>query len=260
MALATSGCIATQSTPTSALGGTASLAPRTDRDSRREAEIWGTRYRANPKEAEAAIRYGQALRGTGQRSQAVAVLEQASIQNPQNRALLGAYGRALAEVGNFPQALDVLGRAHSPEDPDWRVLSAQGAVLDQMGRHQEAQGYYASALKIAPEEPSILSNLGLSYALSKDLTKAESTLRKASARNGTDPKTRQNLALVLGLQGRFNEAEEVARGDLTADEASANVAYLREMMAQENKKLAGARPAAAPATAERANKRLASGI
>jgi Flp pilus assembly protein TadD len=129
-----------------------------------------------------------------------------------------------------------------------------------MGRHQEAQGYYASALKIMPEEPSILSNLGLSYALSKDLRKAESTLRKASARNGSDPRTRQNLALVLGLQGRFSEAEEIARGDLSADEASANVAYLRQMMAQENKKLAGTPAVAAPATTERTNKRLASGI
>jgi Flp pilus assembly protein TadD len=190
------------------------------------------------------------------------VLEQASIQNPQNRALLGAYGRALADVGNYSQALDVLGRAHTPDDPDWRVLSAQGAVLDQIGRHEEAQRHYASALKMAGDEPSILSNLGLSYALSKDLPKAESTLRKAAARNATDSRVRQNLALVLGLQGRFNEAEEIARGDLSPDEASANVAYLRQMVAQENKKLA--RPAApaplASATTARGDKQLASGI
>ena len=37
----------------------------------------------------------------GQRAQAVAVLEQASLHNPSNMALLGAYGRALADVGNL---------------------------------------------------------------------------------------------------------------------------------------------------------------
>ena len=41
-----------------------------------------------------------------------------------------------------------------------------------------------SALKIAPEEPSVLSNLGLSYVLSKDLPKAEETLRRANSRAG----------------------------------------------------------------------------
>jgi Flp pilus assembly protein TadD len=44
---------------------------------------------------------------------------------------------------------------------------------------------------------------------------------------------RQNLALVVGLQGRFPEAESIARGDLSADEAAANVAYLRQMLAQQ---------------------------
>lgn len=261
LALTTSGCISTQSAPTaSATAIAAPLSARADGDWRRDAESWGARYRANSKDAEAAIRYAQALRGTGQRAQAVAVLEQASIQNPHNRTLLGAYGRALADVGNYSQALDVLGRAHSPDDPDWRILSAQGAVLDQVGRHEEAQRYYASALKMVPEEPSILSNLGLSYALSKDLIKAESTLRKASTRSASDPRVRQNLALVLGLQGRFSEAEELARGDLSPDQATANVAYLRQMVAQENKKLARQTAPAATRPAAAAEKRIASGI
>ena len=101
----------------------------------------------------------------------------------------------------------MLGRAHSPDQPDWHILSAQGAVLDQMGRHAEAQRYYRTALKIVPDEPSVLSNLGLSYALSKDLPDAETTLRRAAAQNPVDPRVRQNLALVVGLQGRFAEAE-----------------------------------------------------
>jgi Flp pilus assembly protein TadD len=179
------------------------------------------------------MRYALALRGIGQRAQATAVLEQAAIQNPQNRALLGDYGRALADNGNFDQALDVLNRAHTPDRPDWRVLSVQGAVLDQMGRHQDAQRHYASALRLMPDEPSVLSNLGLSYALSKNLPKAETTLRRAAARSGAEPKVRQNLALVVGLQGRFQEAEAIARGDLSPDEAAANVAYLRRMLAQQ---------------------------
>jgi Flp pilus assembly protein TadD len=47
------------------------------------------------------------------------------------------------------------------------------------------------------------------------------------------PKVRQNLALVVGLQGRFDEAEKIARADLPPSEAEANVGYLREMLAQQ---------------------------
>src|SRR4030081_1469812 len=150
-----------------------------DSDPRRAVEVYGERYRGNPKDADAALRYGQALRATGQRSQAVAVLEQATIAHPGNKTLLAGYGRALADNGNFKQAFDVLGRSHSPDNPDWRILSAQGAVLDQLGRFEEARQYYASALNIVPDEPAVLSNLGLSYVLSKDLPKAGDTPRRA---------------------------------------------------------------------------------
>ena len=210
-------------------------APHGEAEWRREVDAQGELFRANPRDADTAIRYARALRATGQRTQAAAVLEQATITNPNNKQLLGAYGRALADAGSYVQALDVLSRAHTPDQPDWRILSVQGTVLDQLGRHDEAQRYYASALKIVPDDPSVLSNLGLSYALSKDLKRAEETLRRASTNGGADRRVRQNLALVVGLQGRFPEAEKIARSDLPPEEAAANVAYLRQMLAQQQR-------------------------
>ena len=201
-------------------------------DPRRDVESYGDRFRANPKDADAALQYGKALRAAGQRSQAGAVLEQATIAHPGDKTLLAGYGRALADNGNFQQAFDVLSRAHTPDDPDWRILSAQGTVLDQLGRYDEARQYYASALRIAPEESSVLSNLGLSYVLSKDLPKAEETLRRAYSRADADPRVRQNLALVVGLQGRLAEAESIVKADRPAEEAAANVAYLRRLLSR----------------------------
>jgi Flp pilus assembly protein TadD len=256
LATTVSGCkTTTRSTDT-----TGSIAlpagPRSETDWRRDVDVYGERYRTNNRDVDAAIRYAAALRGIGQRSQAAAVLEQAALINPKNRAVLGAYGRALADAGNYGQALEVLQRAHSPDQPDWRVLSVQGAVLDQLGRPEEARQHYESALRIVPDEPSVLSNLGLSYALAKDLPQAEATLRRAVDRPGADPRVRQNLALVVGLQGRFEEAEKIARADLPSEDATANVAYLRQMLAQPDtwKNLArqggdGAPPARAAKTA-----------
>jgi Flp pilus assembly protein TadD len=227
--LALAGCASTA-------GTTASISvpsgPRTEAEWRRDVAVWGERYQKDPKDAETAVRYAQALRAIGQRAQAVAVLEQASIHHTRNMAVLGAYGRALADTGNLNQALEVLGRAHTPDQPDWRILSAQGAVLDQMGRHDEARRHYMTALRIVPDEPSVMSNLGLSYALSKNLKEAEETLRRASAVS-QEPRVRQNLALVVGLQGRFQEAEQIVSSDLSPEDAQANVQYLRQMLAEE---------------------------
>jgi Flp pilus assembly protein TadD len=211
-----------------------SVAPsaKTEADWRREAETWGARYRANASDPGIALAYAKALRAAGQRAQSESVIEHASLLHPHDAALLGAYGRALADNGKYEQALEVLDRAHSPDQPDWRILSVQGAVLDQLGRHPDAQRYYASALKIKPDDPAVLSNLGLSYALAKDLKTAEATLRRAAALPGADQRVRQNLALVIGLAGRFAEAEAIARADLPAEEAAANVTYLRQMLAQ----------------------------
>jgi Flp pilus assembly protein TadD len=204
-------------------------------DPRHDAEVYGERFRADPKDVEAALAYGKALRAEGQRDQAVAVLEKATIANPGNKALLAGYGRALADNGDFQQAFDVLSRAHSPDNPDWRILSAQGAVLDQLGRYDDARRYYESALKIAPDEPSVLSNLALSYVLSKDLPKAEETLRRADSHSDADPRVRINLAFVVGLEGRVAEAESIVKAGRSPEEAAANVAYLRRLLARKDK-------------------------
>src|SRR6266481_4026612 len=230
----------TMSDITGSLTSKAETSPSPDTDPRRAAELYGERYRANPKDPDAALAYGQALRATGQRTQAVAVLEQATLAHPSNKALLSGYGRALADNGNFQQAFDVLSRAHSPDNPDWRILSVQGTALDQLGRHDEARRYYESALKIVPEEPSVLSNLGLSYVLSRDLPKAEEALRRAYGSTRADARVRQNLALVVGLQGRFAEAESIVKADLPPEEAAANVAYLKQMLSRKNTPREGA--------------------
>ena len=103
----------------------------------------------------------------------------------------------------------VLDRAHTPEQPDWRILSVQGAVLDQLGRHQDAQRHYLTALKIVPNEPSVLSNLGLSYALSKDLKDAEATLRLAVAQHSG----RSAGAAKSGAGGRIGRPLRRSRTD-----------------------------------------------
>jgi Flp pilus assembly protein TadD len=233
LALALSGC-AGRGLPdiTGSLAG--STTPVTEAQWRSELQTWQQRYDANQGDRTAAFRYARALRALGQNTQAVAVLQNIILRHPKDMELLGAFGRALMDAGQLKQAEEVLARAHLPERPDWRILSAQGAVADQLGDHQRAQGFYEAALKINPGEPTILSNLGLSYALSKRLPEAERALGEASRHPQADKRVRQNLVLVLGLQGRFAEAERVAATDLPPADVAKAMAQLRQMVSQPN--------------------------
>ena len=217
-----------------AMGGLSAPAvpPKDQAALRRFTEDWGRRYDANRSDKGTALTYARALHAQGQNTQAVAVLQGVAIQNPEDMQVLAAYGKALADAGQLKEAGDILTRAHTPERPDWSVLSTQGSIADQLGEHEAARGYYDTALKIRPNDPNVLSNLGLSYALSRQLPKAEETLRLAASQPGADERVRQNLALVLGLQGKFAEAEDLLRRDLSPEDASANIASIREMIAQ----------------------------
>jgi Flp pilus assembly protein TadD len=114
--------------------------------------------------------------------------------------VLAAYGKALAGAGQFEKALDAIQRAQTPDRPDWQLLSAEGAIYDQMGDPASARQRYRKALDLQPNEPSILSNLGMSYVLQGDLRTAETYLASAVRQPGADSRVRQNLALVVGLQ------------------------------------------------------------
>ena len=191
-------------------------------------------YERRPKDKNVGLAYASALRSAGRDDQALAVMQQMVIFHPEDNAVLAAYGKALASSGDLIKALEVISRAQRPDNPDWKLLSAQRAVLDQLERPAEARDYYQQALRLVPGEPSILSNLGMSYLLTNELTESEKYLRQAIQRPGADSRVRQNLALVVGLQGRFDEAEKIAAGELSKADAEANVAYLRQMLSQQN--------------------------
>ena len=235
-ALGLAGCSSTLNDVTASINRSPPPAklPSDEAGVRRFAEDWGARYDKNPKDKTAAIAYAKALLALKQTSQAVAILQGLAIQYPQDMSVLAAYGKGLVSAGQLNQAADVLSRAHTPEKPDRSVVSAQGTIADELGDHVTARRYYDEALKIRPDDPGVLSNLGLSYALSRQLPRAEETLKEAALQPGADMRVRQNLALVLALEGKFDQAEEWSRRDLSPIDAAANVAQIKMMISESN--------------------------
>ena len=206
-------------------------------------EELGRRYDAKPGEKSVSLAYGELLKKNGQFIQSTAVLEAAAIKNPKDTEVLAAYGKSLIDVGRLQEASEILPRAHSPDRPDWRILSAQGSIADQMGDSARARQYYEAALKIAPGEPTILSNLGLSYALDKNLPEAEKALRQAAASPHATDKIRANYALVLSLQGKGDAAPHADERDSGGRKPTANVGAAKKQAERQ----ADRRPAPAEA-------------
>lgn len=197
--------------------------PTTEEGLREEARRLGQAYDRKPGDKQISMRYGAVLRQLGQHTQAVAVLQRATLANMNDTEVSAAFGKALADAGQFKQASEVLANSHSADRPNWRVMSTQGSVADQMGEHERAQELYLGALKLAPGEPTVLNNLGLSYALTRRLADAERVLAEAARDPRADDRIRANLAMVRSL-GRAPQAGSAASTNSWADIRKAELA------------------------------------
>ncbi len=189
---------------------------------------WGQQFMKNPKDPQIALNYARNLRALGQKKRALAVLERSRQWAPNNRELTAELGRLAVDTGQLKIAKKLL--AEAGNEADWKTISAKGALEAQQGNYKAAQALFNKALAIKPGQPSIINNLAMAYALDGQAGRAEELLRQLVKAGKSNKKIRQNLALVLGLQGKFDQAREISARDLPVHLASANEAYLRRML------------------------------
>ena len=219
-------------------------------------EYWGKKNKEKPTDLESALNYARNLRAMGERQQAVAVIQQAAVYHSDDRQLASEYGRIALELDQLSIAKQMLAMADDPVSPDWKVISARGTLAAKEGKYRDAIGLYERALALSNEQPSVLNNLALAYAMNGDASKAEDMLRRLDAKGGS-AKTRQNLALVLSLQGKFDEAKAISAREVGLETASQNADLMRRMVKVESaadwststKASAGARPPVTKAVA-----------
>jgi tetratricopeptide (TPR) repeat protein len=132
------------------------------------------------------------------------------------------------------QALDAIQRAQDPTQPDWRLLSAEGAIYDQTGRSAEARQLYKKALTSARRTVHPVQSRHELPAGRQPATGGEPICARPRNIRPQTAACGRTSHLVVGLQGRFDEAEQIARRELSPQQAEANVAYLRGMLAQQN--------------------------
>lgn len=217
-------------------------------DPRALAEYWGKEYNTNPTNVKKAVSYARSLKALGEKRQALSILQQAATLQGEDKELASEYGRLALELDQVSVAKRALEVADDPANPDWRVIMARGTVLAKEGHYRDAIPFFERARSLSSDHPSVVSNLALAYTMNGEVQKGEDLLRVAAANTDASSKVHQNLALVLGLQGKYQEATQVASTTLAPEEARANSDVLRKIVKLDEQKSAP-KPAALPAEA-----------
>jgi Flp pilus assembly protein TadD len=191
-----------------------------------KAAFWAREVDIDQTDMEARLKLARALRGIDKFDEAMATVDQLLVVQPNNfEALLeSARDRIAANKGFY--AIEPAQRAEVLAPRDWRPVSLLAVALEQSDRESEALAAHQKAFALAPNNPAAISNLGMYYATHGDPAQAEPLLRKAAGLPGATAQERQNLALVLWMQGRYAEAEQLERQDLPPDQVANNLAYL----------------------------------
>jgi Tfp pilus assembly protein PilF len=131
------------------------------------------------------------------------------------------------QVKKLPEARAVYERLISAYPHRFEAYHHLALVADCQKRHQEAQALYAEAIRLNNRDPGLFNDLGYSFYLHGKLDKAENALLKAVAMRPAEAKYRNNLGLVYGHQGRYDEAWEQFRRAGSEADAYYNLAFVK---------------------------------
>lgn len=194
------------------------------------ANFWANEYQKNAADLPTTVAFMRALRRIGSHDRVVDVATTALPIHPQSYELYLELGRSFLSANKPTEAAQAFVRsADFAPDTEAAPLAGLGLAFDRLENHAQAQDAYEIALQREPDRVSTLSNYGLSLALTGQLHQAEAALRQAAEQPGADVRVRQNLALILGLQGRFDEMAAVDPSAPTRS-VEANQTVLRQMV------------------------------
>jgi len=189
--------------------------------------FWSREFDNDPTDAVAGLELATALRLLGRYEEAATTTGRVLVLHPDNRLAMLESARSYIQMNKGFYALEPLKKAQAAAPRDWTVYMLEGVAHEQNEQPDEARAAYLQALALSPNNPAVLSNLALWYAKHGDTGQAETLLRTAVAQPSATAQERQNLALVLGMEGRFTEAERLMREDLPPPVTDNNLAYLK---------------------------------
>lgn len=149
-----------------------------------------------------------------------------SAQEDESVAMAMLTGLNYERARNWNQARRVYEEIRRKHPEHVEAAHRLGIVADAQRRHTEAEQLFLFALERQPRNAALLADLGYCYYLQGQLAKAEAALIKATRLEPSNQRYWNNLGLVLGHQGRYDEALDCFRKSGSEADAQYNLAFV----------------------------------
>jgi Flp pilus assembly protein TadD len=143
--------------------------------------------------------------------------------HPMANEYIGLY---LLENGNTAQAKSYLTQAVKHGNRQWKSHNGLGVIADLEHNSAEGIAHYEAAAAIEPTNPMVLNNVGYSYYLAGEDTKAKHFFNQALSFDNKYNRAIHNLALIEIKRGAFPAAIALFNRIMSPHEAFNNTGYI----------------------------------
>lgn len=147
---------------------------------------------------------------------------------PPTTKTLWAMADILASQGKDSECEYVLKRIIQDDPKFVPAYNSLAELQMRRGQTNAATATLQDGLRIGPEDPVLLNNLGMCWLVRRDYEKALEVFDKAAGIAPENAKYRANMAVALGLMGREEESLALFKQILPEDQAARNVEVLRQ--------------------------------
>lgn len=191
--------------------------------------LYDRALQADPQGIEAKLGLGQALLTIGAGDEAAAQFRDVLARHGDDSKARRGLAAALIAMGQTSLAEKQIDLALQANANDYRSLNLLGVVLDMQGRHTEAQASYHRGLELAPNDPGLRSNYGLSLAITGQPQAAIGLLAPVASGRQSTVRIRQNLAFAYAMAGDLSNSLQLCRRDMDEIFAQRQLAYYAQL-------------------------------
>jgi Flp pilus assembly protein TadD len=198
-------------------------------DFKQAAQIYKQLVDKSPDNMAYQLGFAESLRRIGNFGLSLKVTDGILAKEPGNAGALENKGLCLMSTGEFAEAGTAFGDVMKTDRGRWRTLNGIGILFAMKGKYDNAVAYYQAALNISTDNPSVLNNAALTYAIDQQFDRAYDAF--ARARRHVSPGSADmkhldlNLALVYAVNGKLDLAEQTATPYLSKEGLYNNMGF-----------------------------------
>jgi tetratricopeptide (TPR) repeat protein len=183
---------------------------------------------------------GNALDEAKELDQAISAFQKAASLNPQAAIAHLNLGKALESAGRYQESCKAFERSAQLDSVDGLAEFEHGKLRLKLGEAQAALTLLSSAARVRRNDAEVYVLIGLSLILLDDFPKAEQSFRMALHVNPTSVRAYFNLAVILERANRLPEVEDLYARAIDNGVDPDQLTYVKAMILRREGKLAEA--------------------